>query len=225
MFVNLLDVTNSVKNNNLFLPHRGKVVDNNDPLKLNRVKVIIDNLIESDNYDKLPYVYPVIPTSSPSGTVNKPPEINTYLWVEFINGNIYNPVYKGYWYDKHNAIANINNTSHTIFDQDYPNSYGEQDSSGNWYRINKKQNTVDIEHSSGNHINIKRNGETIIDIKNKLTYNVTDIERINASTIELNGNILDSARVTDETTHIDPILGIPVKGAITKGNSKVKQNI
>lgn len=182
------------KTDNLLLPHKGIVVDNNDPKKLNRVRCIIKGLLETDIYSNLPWCHPVISNGNPSGTVTHTPEINSELWIEFPMGkdSLYQPVYRGYWYSVKNGISNSSNPSHSVFGIDYPDGYGSQDSTGNYWYVNKKQETVDIEHSSGDHITIARNGQITINGKNNININnVGELNVTNQGKINLVSNNSD----------------------------------
>lgn len=184
MFVKLTEVV--TKSDNLTVPHKGLVVDNNDPRKLGRVKCIIENYFETDNYVKLPWIHPRLSSSSPSSTSLTPPEIGTELWVEFPFKNPYHGIYKGYWYDENNGIANENNLSNILFGEDYPNTYGFQDSTGNYLKVNKLKETFDIEHSSGDHLHVDKNGNTLITgVKNIVINNAENIEIINKKNLKV----------------------------------------
>lgn len=216
------------KTNNLMLPHKGVVVFNNDPKKLNRVKCTIEGILEETNTDKLPWVSPRLSNSSPSGTSTKPPEIGTELWVEFPLGadSLYQPIYKGYWYSKKNGIANPENSSSSIFGVDYPDAYGEQDSTGNYYFVNKKQESIDMEHSSGDHLRITRNGDVFlsgqhnINVENKGELNVNNVGKINIVTSSSDIAISSTAGAINITalskTVVKGTVGVDVIGSLVK---------
>jgi hypothetical protein len=92
-------------------PHKGVVVDNEDPEKLGRVKVEIKGLIEGAP-DDLPWC---IPSTLDAKTMDVP-KVGDELIIEFPYNDIYAPFYGGGW---HNA-----NTKADGFDEDYPNTFG-----------------------------------------------------------------------------------------------------
>lgn len=144
------------KINNLNFPHKGTVLDNVDPKKLGRVKVQILELLEG-TASQLPWVYPQNPyglggKSNSSGF--SVPEIGSELIIVFPYDDIYFPFYTGYWQSE--------GTHQSLFDEDYPNSYGFRDSLGNYVKINKTQKTLDLRHSSGAQIQIDAAGNVTI---------------------------------------------------------------
>lgn len=92
-------------------PHKGKVVDNEDPEKLGRVKVEITGLLEGAP-DDLPWCIP----STLDAQKMDVPKVGDELIIEFPYNDIYAPFYGGGW---HNA-----NTKASEFDEDYPNTFG-----------------------------------------------------------------------------------------------------
>ena len=193
MLINLSEIID--KSSILSKPYRGIVMDNNDPLKLGRVKIRIEGLIDGAT-EYLPWCYPFntsfIGGNSSSG-VFAVPEVNSIMVVEFPYDDIYSPFYVGYW--------ESSNTHTTAMDGDYPNSYGLKDSVGNKIIINKTSQTLEVTHSSGTVIKITQNG---------------DIELTATGTIKLNG---ETGRVL--TTASDPIVD-NITGAPHQGVLKVK---
>ncbi|QIG71813.1 putative baseplate hub subunit and tail lysozyme protein [Rhizobium phage RHph_TM40] len=128
------------KTNNLNKPQKGTVVDNKDPKKLGRVKVTIDGIYKGNTED-LPWVYPNQPTfqgGSGKGSQFSVPVIGSHLSVTFPHGNVYQPFYSGHWQSEKESTGD--------FDEDYPESYGWRDTSGNVYRQNKKKGTAEYIH-------------------------------------------------------------------------------
>ncbi len=132
------------KNRNINFPHRGIVVDNDDPKKLGRIKVKIPQLLEIDDNAKLPWIQPDNPYGL-GGRVDTSefsvPEINSEVTVHFPFEDIYFGYYKGYW----------QNTAHShqiLFDEDYPESYGKIDSNVSWWKVNKKKKYTEHFHVS-----------------------------------------------------------------------------
>lgn len=74
--------------------YNGKVVDNKDPLKLNRVRVRVYNRTDKLQIEMLPWyvcITPVNPSPNAQGGV---PPIGSDVVVEFPDGNIYNGIIK-----------------------------------------------------------------------------------------------------------------------------------
>lgn len=142
----------------------GDVEDNNDPLKLGRVKVRI-SIYEDIETEALPWAYPSLDMSgnSPSNIGLNIPEIGSQVRVEFPNNDKYAPFYKG-------AELNEFNKS-TFFDDDYPNSYGYKDTKGNFVRVNKKAETIEMQHSSGTNTVIVQDGSFVTTLKDGSSLN------------------------------------------------------
>lgn len=210
--------------------YEGIVVDVNDPLKLDRVRVVIAGMLESDDHTKLPWCTTKHQLSI-LGRVCIVPEVNDKVMVTFPYGVPYIPVYDSYLVSNFSSLAI---TDPTLADVDYPTTQVAKDSTGSYLQVNKTKKTFDYKHSSNFRIRISEQGKCQIDIPDNWQVEITkettihgqQVIRINSDDhIELNGNILDSARVTDETVHLCPIIGGPVTGVIKKGNNRVKQNL
>lgn len=170
MLVNFIEQVCKV--NNLALPQRGIVVYNKDPKKLGRVKCIVDGLIESEDYNVLPWVYPRNPYGLGGGGKKTPynstfivPEVGTELELCFPYGDIYHPMYTGFWQSYL--------THQTGFDSDYPESYGFRDSTGSYIKVNKAQGYVKEKHGpSQSYIDVDRDGNVTIHISGQLRLDV-----------------------------------------------------
>lgn len=155
MFIKYMDWLNKQKN--LKIPHRAVVKDNDDPDKLGRIKVVIKDLLEGISIDNLPWIYPRNPYSL-GGRVDlstfSVPEIDSEVSVVFPYNNIYFGFYTGYWQSEI--------THQTLFDEDYPESYGKIDSTETWWKINKTQEYVEFRHVSETTIRIDKDGNIYI---------------------------------------------------------------
>ncbi len=221
-----------------------KVVFNNDPLKLCRVKVIIEEFmtgysvfsssarIGQDLIDCLPWVTPFNNISA-FGRSQIIPEIDDIVAVSFPYNDPHFPFYDvSEFINEDTALAKSNSS---VFDVDYPHTVGYKDSTGTYLAINKKEKYVDFKHNSGFRIQIDKDGQCDITVPDDLNVTVnktTDfhsVEKImmySDDKIELNKPaILPSARKTDEVTYICPIFGVSAKGIITSGNSKIIENM
>jgi len=133
------------------LIYLGIVVDNIDDKKLGRVRVRIP-LYEDLMDHQLPYASPNLPYflgNSKNSIMFSVPEIGSEVNVSFPTQDKYSPFY-------HGAELNENNKC-TLFDEDYPNSYGFKDSKGNFTKINKHTDTWVFQHSSGINIIMSNN--------------------------------------------------------------------
>ena len=73
----------------------GKVKDINDPLKLNRIKIEVDELTKGIKKDWLPWYICEFPVKSTyNATVDIPPK-DSYVLVKFPNNDIYNGIVYG----------------------------------------------------------------------------------------------------------------------------------
>jgi len=171
MFIKLAE--NIQKTQPLKRVYKGKVVDNVDPKKLQRLKIEIKGIFEGDPA-KLPFVFPrnefFLGGSSTSGRVSVP-EINSELEVRFPFEDIYSPFYYGYWTNTNTKISD--------FDVDYPNSYGYVDSTGTKFITNKTQKTLKFTHTSGIIVDMDQAGKLTLTIPDEFLSNVTkDIKLI-----------------------------------------------
>lgn len=204
------------------------VVENVDPKKLDRVKVIIPGVLESDDHSKLPYCYPKHQYSI-MGRVLIVPNINDKVSVTFPYNDPHFIQYDAYFINKPNALAV---TDASLFDVDYPDTQGAKDSSGSYLAINRKTNKqeLDYQHSSGIRIRMNKVGRLKIDIPNNWEVEIEKETSIHGKEvikiysddhIELNGNLLESARKTDTTKHICLFANIPVSSIIDSGDDTV----
>jgi len=154
-------------------PHKGVVVDNEDPLRMGRVKCSIDGLfpdqenlpvgtatVDSDDpqipdplWQALPWCSPLTPAQL-GGATNLGsfwvPEVGSELLIVFPYGDIYFPFYASYWQSE--------STHQGRHNTDYPNSYGFEDSTGFRWQINKARKTMEIRHPSGFAISVDGQG-------------------------------------------------------------------
>ena len=147
-------------------PHKGVVVDNEDPKKLGRVKVQISGLLEADK-ESLPWCATLYDPSR-----FDVPEIGDELYIVFPYGSIYFPFSLGYWH---------NETNHNSeFDADYPNTFGIA-KQGFVLKYNKKSKQGDLVHPSGTSGTLKEDGtfelnlakDLIMTIAGKVEQNVS----------------------------------------------------
>ena len=145
---------------------KGIVVDNEDPLRLGRIKCDVLGLFsvgEEGDATTLPYCYPHL-SPGLGGNADSSgfavPEVGTELTIEFPFRDVYFPVYTGRWQ---------NGLTHQVeYDEDYPESYGFRDSSGNIFKTNKQKNFTEFLHSSGSSIRFEANGDIVFNTKGRV---------------------------------------------------------
>lgn len=160
------------------------MVDNEDPLRLGRVKCLIDGLfpdqenlpvgtdavdpddpqIPADTWQALPWISQWTPPSMGGATNSgsfQVPEVGNELTVEFPYGDIYFGFYTGYWQSA---------TTHPgMHNEDYPEAYGFEDSTGFRWRINKLRRTIEVTHPSGFAFRVDEDGNVDIQSRGKIT--------------------------------------------------------
>lgn len=128
--------------------HTGIVIDNDDPLKLGRIRVFIDNVLEGEK-DALPWCNPISPLSygsSPELIDFSVPLVGSEVEIVF-RGNLYTPVYYGSRLSESTFFKNI-------FSSDYPNISGSIRPSG-YCKIHNNSNCSDEEYFSSGIFNRK----------------------------------------------------------------------
>ena len=176
-------------------------MDAEDGLKLGRVKCTIAEIFDDTDPDNLPWCFPKNGTGlGGQGTSSGDPvggssffvpEVGSELLVTFPYGDIYTPVYSGYFQSSL--------THQTFFNDDYPNSYGFADSVGNKIKVNKTSGAAEVDHQSGAKFTLDTDGNMVVTIPGNLTANVTgnlsatvsgtvDIEATGNVTVNSSGN-------------------------------------
>ena len=147
------------RSNTLEVPQKGIVVDNNDPLKLDRVRCRVDGIFSDDDVEALPWISPDKTTSDINS--RDIPEIGTIVTVTFPSGDIYSPFYSGAWVSSETSVGNLNG--------DYPNQTGSRDPSGTKTTTNKAKGFQEIEFPSGVKFRVASNGDVTLLTKGKFT--------------------------------------------------------
>lgn len=153
------------KNDPLAVPLKGKVVDNNDPKKLGRVKMQITGVLEDTDFTKLPWIYPKNPVGfggTPDGSDLEVPTIGAELTVEFPYKEVYFGFYTGY--------QRSETTRQGIFFEDYPFSYGKRDTQNTYFKVNRAKRYAEFRHTSRTRILIEREGETTMESKHSMRF-------------------------------------------------------
>lgn len=145
--------------------YTGIVVDNNDPEKLSRVKVHIDGLWDHLTTEQLDWARPkrdCFLGGSPNSTNHYIPEVGSEVRVTFPNGDERDPQYEGVEVNEANKC--------TVFDEDYPDTYGKKDSVGNITMTNKKTKITVHKFASGTSIQSDPDGSVSLYTSDNLTY-------------------------------------------------------
>lgn len=173
----------------------GKVVDNNDPKRLKRVKVLID-IWDYMTDEQLPWVKQQgdgTNGNSPDSSQHNIPEIGSEVRVVFPSKNADDPQYTGMETTEANKCS--------LFDEDYPNTYGGKDSIGNFTMHNKKTGISVFHHNSGTEVQMDPDGSYTVTSKSgayvrcdasgafsfwapNVTFNVDDKVLVNATRME-----------------------------------------
>lgn len=187
------------QNRNLFFPHQGTVVYNEDDKKIGRIKVVIPEFlsvidIKNEGY-KLPWIYPLTSYflgGSSNSILFSVPEVGSKVTVIFPFDDIYFGFYIGHW---HSTAKHP-----TTFDEDYPNSYGWLDSTGTYQRVNKAQQYIEFFHVSGTRIRIYDDGSMEVFATGKVDFvnaDDIDVETAGNMNVQAEGSINVNAIKTD----------------------------
>lgn len=166
--------------------HLGIVVDNNDPKFLRRIKAKIPGIIDDENVNSLPWIYPYNCTkwggNNEYGEVNIP-KIGSKIIIKFPDKDIHSPYYI------YSSVTEVPEE----FKASYPNSYGFKDKSGNLLIIDETNNTVNFKHRSGFNFNIDSNGNWKIETMGTGYIKSDNIEII-SKLLSNSGDIKDKKR-------------------------------
>lgn len=156
------------KLDNLRVPHRGRVIFNNDPKKLGRIKCQVKGIFESSDTTILPWCFSndVNAGVKPDSMNFRVPELYSEVTITFPYGTVYHPIY---------SSGNISELTQTpgVFDEDYPNTEGWLNSIPSFFRINKIQKTMDF-YNDGNKFcfRVDGSGNLHINIPKSLVLNI-----------------------------------------------------
>ena len=141
------------------MSYLGMVEDNEDPQKMGRLKVRISPYMDYEP-DDLPWACPTLGThgNTPEAGGLNVPEVGSQVRVYFPSHDLTAPYYTGA------ELNEVNRT--TFFDEDYPNTYGYKDSTGNFIRINKAKDTIHLQHSSTSNMKVAPDGSMQISLSN-----------------------------------------------------------
>lgn len=157
MLLKPYNVMDDESHNPFELRHIGKVVDNNDPERRKRVKVLIEpwSYLETENLPWVKQEGDGTVGCSPDESHHHIPEVNSDVTVYFKNADPDDPVYTGVETTEANRC--------TLFDEGYPNSYGDKDSAGNYEVVNKESKTTVRQYASGTSVRAEADGTYVIE--------------------------------------------------------------
>ena len=136
--------------------YTGTVIFNKDPKRAGRVKCTIPDLFVGGP-DELPWCYPENAGTGGGKSTNTSfsvPEIGALVNITFRNDDILNPVYSG---SPQNEA-----TTNTLFEENYPDSYGQVDSTGFYWKMNKVTKLLTVHHPGGVDITVDATGKVTV---------------------------------------------------------------
>lgn len=154
-----------------------RVVDNNDPLKLQRVRFRVKKLHRGVADVNLPWALPdnrQLQGNNQVGSISIP-VLGSSILVEYLSD--YSVLYRGEFNQDSNKNAELTGTS-------YPNAYGFIDRSGNKFFVDTANDTVTFTHLSGTQIQLAQDGKvTVVGAKGLDVNSAQDID------IKATGNV------------------------------------
>lgn len=143
----------------------GKVIDNKDPEKKERVKVRIKGVHDDLSDEDIPWTL-ADRNGSPAnggdtGSIGPIPPIGTAVKARSDDGELYNMKYSSAATGEKQQAAELSQGKDTT-GEDYPNVTSSIDAGGNRTTVNTKKNTMDYEHASGTRISVDGEGHAHI---------------------------------------------------------------
>jgi len=186
-------MVDNTRYNPLSIPQYATVRDNNDPEHLQRIRCVIPGIIEGDNVEDLPWIFPQT-FSGLGGRKDSSlfiiPEVGSEVVVYWPN---HNDIYHCYYYARHPSKVT---SPQNPFLEDYPETYGWIDKVVEWLRVNKKspfveffrkdQSWIKLENDGSLHINLPKDliitigGMLQADVKGQTSLN-TAAEKVNVA--------------------------------------------
>lgn len=210
----------------------GKVVNNEDPLKMGRVRVRVFGFYDKVKDVMLPWALPECGYVGASTSNLVVPEVDTNVRGYFENGDPYKPIYTGMITVENPAVAKaeaflgMRSAGDTILEeatnsQDYPNVMVlMKTDDGEAVTLNKATGLMKINHRSGLKIQIDPNGS--IHIEQSMSKKIVNNEPANMD-VEIEGKFNLTAKdqvnmKAEKDVNIDAVLG-----DVNLGRNKVKQ--
>lgn len=176
MFIDSMEFNNSFSPLGIQNFYVGKVLNNEDPKKLGRVKVSIVEIFGEQPVEKLPWCSPFLNSPSEFNC----PEVGDLIVVYFPYGIAYFPFFFGHWH--------LTTNHDSLFDADYPNTVGFN-RGGFSITYNKVKKEYTISHPEGTTVSI--GGDGTISFNTNKNLNINAKEGVNISS---DGNISISGK-------------------------------
>ena len=156
--------------------HRGIVVDNNDPLKLGRLKVRVHAAYGEQAIENLPWAWPCFPYGGMKEMcMYAVPEIDAGVWVTFQwkdgKPDTTYPVWMGVWQAKDETPSEIEGDAEdahyykeikttsghyaVFYDKPHEEFIEIKDKDGNYVRLDDKEKFVEIRDKNGSYFLMK----------------------------------------------------------------------
>ena len=197
----------------------GVVINNNDPLKLQRIKLRIHDLHRNVSDNALPWCLPftaLLSSNVQIGQMGPIPTLGSRVYMTYIDDSLYFPVYFGGVVAEDRKLDDFTGEDSSLT-EDYPNVYGWIDRSGNRFVVNTVKHHLEFTHISGTRINIDGKGYTQIDIADREVDGSID-HNTKGLTINIKGHL---------NVNVEEDMNIKVGGNLTydvTGNTKIKSN-
>lgn len=167
----------------------GKVIRNDDPKKLQRVKIRVSKLHDGIPDDDIPWTYPSSTNSmggsssggNAVGGSNVPP-VGSQVFLTLQDNSLY--------FGKYSLGPTTKNVKSKEFDSDYPHNRGSVDPSGNKTENNNKTDNQKHIHVSGTEFHIDGKGRMKIKIADKQVGKDAKSTNPKGITIEVQGPVV-----------------------------------
>ena len=215
----------------------GEVVDIDDPLKMGRIKVKVFGKFDTMPITEIPWAYPsnnFTGGSETGGGMYSIPKKQSYVNVNFDNGNLYHPEYT--------FIQKISDELKTEIGDDYLNFhsliydtvledglkiyYSENADKGLFINLKntiiniRNDNEIKITNPNGDIVSLKNDGTLEITTSDTITINATNKCVINTQDAEINADNSAIIKTNTATVNAQEInLGDGASEAIIKGNA------
>lgn len=202
--------------NNLSGVYIGTVEDNEDPLKLGRLKVRIPMIFGNIKVEDLPWCEPCFPYGYNDTGIFFIPEKSALVSIMFLNGSQYKPIWNGVIFrEDHNIIPQIAKSN-------YPERKTIKTKVG-YVLFDDKTNFIEIKHKNGSKILFSDNGDIVIHAKKDVVI-ISDNYILENPVGKTNVIPLPEYKSNDEITLLPEEEVIKYEEKITEFNTKTEGN-